>query len=70
MSDIEPQPWLVIRNQLLAFALLTLLGSCVHLPGQQPSERQKVVLKHDVSTAAVTHSMLNPANSGRDYNSR
>ena len=32
MSGTEPQPLLVIRNQLLAFALLNLLGSCVHLP--------------------------------------
>lgn len=30
MSEFEPQPLLVVRNQLLAFALLNLLGSCVH----------------------------------------
>ncbi|WP_306523296.1 hypothetical protein [Rheinheimera sp.] len=53
MSESEPQPLLVIRNQLLAFALLNLLGSCVHITDS--SRAAAVIPEPTVVTTASQH---------------
>jgi hypothetical protein len=35
MPHVQPQPLVVIRNQLLAFLVLHLLGSCVPVQNRQ-----------------------------------
>lgn len=37
MPQYQPRPMVVIRNQLLAFLVLHLLGSCVPIQSIQPS---------------------------------
>jgi hypothetical protein len=44
-----PHPLVVIRNQLLAFTLLHVLGSCSHLPEVQPLPIQQPTTVHRVS---------------------
>ncbi len=37
MPQFQPRPMVVIRNQLLAFMVLNLLGSCVPVSDVQPA---------------------------------
>lgn len=38
MPHFQPRPLVVIRNQLLAFLVLHLLGSCVPMQGAEPQQ--------------------------------
>ncbi len=51
MSQLKspPHPLVVIRNQLLAFTLLHVLGSCSHLPEVQPLQTQQPTTVESVS---------------------
>jgi hypothetical protein len=59
-----PHPLVVIRNQLLAFTLLHVLGSCSHLPEVQPIQTQQPTIVHSVSAVeadALTVSTARPS---------
>ncbi|WP_333796658.1 hypothetical protein [Rheinheimera sp.] len=70
MSEIEPQPWLVIRNQLLAFALLTVLGSCVPLPKQQAADPLQAAASPEYSNTTDKNLAATRLKSSRWYSAR
>lgn len=66
MPQFQPRPMVVIRNQLLAFLVLHLLGSCVPMSSTQhslaavDSGRSSVTLTVQVQTSQINRFNLNP----------
>jgi len=53
MPHFQPRPLVVIRNQLLAFLVLHLLGSCVPMQSVHSQQTVAVACCHDPMQAAT-----------------